>query len=178
MITCLAILFFTGKICLGTGFEPFYTQDQNPFALHFTLLSAQRSQRPVMTFLLTTSKCKVRFYTCSRHQPPPVIDPGHRSSAMKLPHALRLPTSSHAGKLQALGSIALVAVLVASGIEADRKRESPPGGGRLHCACATFDIDPARSAMSPKTACGVCGVRGVRIVSGGVRPVQGVPVAI
>jgi len=44
---------------------------------------------------------------------------------MKTPAALRLPTSSHAGKIQTLGSLALVAASVASGIEAARKRESP-----------------------------------------------------
>jgi len=39
--------------------------------------------------------------------------------------ALRLPSSSQAGKLQTLGSLALVAATVALGMEADRKRESP-----------------------------------------------------
>ena len=49
--------------------------------------------------------------------------------------ALRLPSSSQAGKLQTLGSLALVAASVALGMEADRKRESLlsyPGGGCAH----------------------------------------------
>ena len=46
--------------------------------------------------------------------------------------ALRIPSSSQAGKLQTLGSLALVAVTVALGMDADRKRESPSQiGGRL-----------------------------------------------
>lgn len=62
----------------------------------------------------------------------------HRlATFLRLPHflllwmklllpALRLPTPSQAGMLQTVGSLALGAACVALGMEADRKRESPP----------------------------------------------------
>jgi hypothetical protein len=71
--------------------------------------------------------------------------------------ALRLPSSSQAGKLQTLGSLALVAASVALGMEADRKRESLlsyPGGG-----CATFNSDRVRCVRREGRAQSCCWLR-------------------